>query len=61
MVDIQMAGNMWLEDGNGDEMVFYPKSLLNGSPIVSPAKCQVYLEITTNVKYKAYIGLLNSS
>ena len=34
-------------------MIFYPKSLLNGSPIVSPAKFQVYLEVITNIKYKA--------
>ena len=39
-------------------MIFYPKSLLNGSPILSSAKFQVYLEAITNIKYKApLIGL----
>ena len=37
-------------------MIFYPKSLLNGSPIVSSAKFQVYLEAITNIKYKARLN-----
>ena len=37
-------------------MIFYPKSLLNGSHIVSSAKFQVYLEAITNIKYKARLN-----